>query len=133
MYGIELTATELGLISSAVVAISGFGGWLLQRRKVGSDVTHASADASAITVQSALSLLEPMRAEIAELRAELVTVRTDSTALRHRVDELEARESANSEEIAHLREGVEVLTGQVLELGKTPLWPPASGGGWPMA
>lgn len=133
IYGIELTATELGLISSAVAAIVGAGGWLLQRRKVGSEISHDTADASAITVKAALSLIEPLQSQLAELRTQLAEVVDKADTLQARVDELESREKENSIEIRHLREGVDVLTSQVLELGKTPRWPPpASGRSYPL-
>lgn len=62
---------------SLLVAL-GVGGLLVeglravvQRRRMNADVAHSHAEAKAIEVATALSLLDPMRRQIADLQAQL--------------------------------------------------------------
>jgi len=139
MFGIELTGTELTLVSAAIGAITGFSGWRIQRRKVDSEEGHSTADAAAMTVASALSLIEPLQQQLSATRGELEALQTqfhtamaDMRSMVSRVDCLETAAEADRIEIDGLSEGVRVLTGQVKELGDTPRWPPASGRYGPM-
>lgn len=121
---LAVTAAELGVVSGVITALVGVGGWLVQRRKAQAESGESYATAAATTVASALSLIEPMQRDIADLRRELVAVNARADTLQERVNELEDRERENSAEIQHLSEGIDVLTKQVVELGKTPRWPP---------
>ncbi len=126
MIAAEITATTVALASSLIAGVSGFGGWLLNRRKVGSDERHQTADASSLTVAAALTLINPMKERLDTLEAE-------GREYRERIEELEKRDRAKTRRINHLEEGVEALTDQVVELGDVPRWPPASGLGGPQA
>ena len=94
--------TAVPILSAAAAILAALLTYLNTRRKV-------NAEADSATVASALSLIQPMREELATLRA--------------RIDDLEARDKAKALRIDELESGVTVLQEQIRQLGHDPKWP----------
>ena len=95
---------------SAIVAslVSGAGVWY-QRRQTMAAASEHEATAADVTVGTALELLEPLR----------LRVRT----LEEKLDLLCAEIKAERAENADMREGVELLSAQLVDAGHKPGWP----------
>ena len=91
----ELAAILTGL-GGLVVAISGLAVAISKRRR-------NDADVASIATQTALSLIQPLRAQVAALEEEVATLQA---------------------QVARFRRGVRLLCGQVRELGAVPVWEP---------
>jgi hypothetical protein len=85
---------EAGILIAAVAATPGLLVALLNRRKL-------DADASAVATQTALSLIQPLRTEVAALKEEVGRLQS---------------------QVARFRRGIRLLCGQVRRLGEEPVW-----------
>jgi uncharacterized protein YlxW (UPF0749 family) len=92
-----------GLDAAMVMALAALVTAGVSYRVSRSTQRKADADVAAIATQTALSLIEPLRKQVAALEEEVA-------ALRARV--------------ASFRRGVRLLCGQVRDLGAVPVWLP---------
>jgi len=99
----------IAIYSAAVASIVSGVGVAFQRRQTTAAVSEHEATAADITVETALSLIDPLRERV--------------KTLEQKVDALSARCAADGIRITHREEGVATLTGQLLDLGHKPNWP----------
>ena len=115
----------LGTSLSAVIA------WLLTRRRYESEVERNSAEAAEAVSEAALTLMNPLKTRISELTQEIVNIQSDRVCEREkytedirllnerltRVNTLLLQREAETQE---LRGGIDVLIGQLKQLGIIP-------------
>lgn len=80
--------------------------YLLSRRKVLAEANHVDAQAGAVTVSTAMDLMNSMKARLEQMES--------------RLDELEEENRSQAKRIVHLEGGVRLLQGQLVELGADP-------------
>lgn len=110
-----------GAVWAAVVStfgsvVVGVGAWIASARKVRSETGRTDAETGSIVVRSALEVIEALRTRIDEIEETVTTLRV-------RITSLEESARTSEEKIRHLEAGVEILTGQVIDLGDHPRWP----------
>lgn len=95
-----------GIAVAVVTAIAALIAALSGRRKTDAEIAKSDAEMRRVANEAALSLIKPLKEQIAELQGEVA-------ALRSRV--------------AEFRRGVRILCGQVRQLGAEPIWEPPLG------
>lgn len=88
-----------------------------QRRKLDAEGHKTSADAASVLTGAALLMVQTAQSEVDELKSEIAALKAEVAGLKDRLKELE-------KENRYLRYGTDRLTGQVLNLGATPVWKP---------
>lgn len=101
--GWAASAALLSTISAYLVAR-----W--QRPKIEAETRSEYAGAAERLSMISLQLVEPLDARINEMENEMVALRAEIVEMRS--------------EIIRLEGGVNVLRGQIFQLGATPIWPP---------
>jgi uncharacterized protein YlxW (UPF0749 family) len=96
------------IILTLVAMAPGIAALLLGLRKARAEADKEEADASQKITNSALSLVEPLKARIADLEEEVRALRLEVGKLRHEQTDLIC--------------GADQLIGQLKALGETPVW-----------
>jgi uncharacterized membrane protein YtjA (UPF0391 family) len=108
-----MEATIAAVAVALIAGLFGFGGAKFARRK-------EKADAAQVVVETALSLLNPLKVEIGVLGARLTVVESENVRLVTSVAKLEIDNRNLRSENSGLRTRVTLLEAQLLGLGHMP-------------
>ena len=97
------------VVSAVVAAVVSIVGVIVNRRQTLASAAAQEATAADVTVSTALELLNPLRERV--------------RVLEDKVEEMCREIRSEREAMAELRDGVEVLTNQLIEAGHQPAWP----------